>query len=204
MSIPQVKCREKYVFNNLNNNNCVITFCACTCARFVCVFVSCVWLCACERMRHTGHKKKEKNAQRSVENGGNICFCAGWHAVEGGRNPLATLGFCSVCRLESMNRYVQMYRHTNTQSPVSCSSWVGVLHEKKCTQIHHSIESLKLKSFQIYITWPLRNLFSSSQLFPESKKKKAACLILLKLIINLLHNAFEMVGLIRCEDQPTQ
>lgn len=95
-------------------------------------------------------------------------------------------------RYVDLNPWTDMYKCTDTQT------------HKAPWAVLPGWESLKLKSFQIYITWPLRNLFSSSQLFPESKKKKAACLILLKLIINLLHNAFEMVGLIRCEDQPTQ
>lgn len=98
-----------------------------------------------------------------MENGGHICFCAGWHAVEGGRNPLATLSFCSLCGPESMNRYVHMYEHTNTQSAPWAVFFSGGLAWKEM-QIHKSMKSLKLKSFLNYIAWPLRNLFSSSQL----------------------------------------
>ena len=76
-------------------------------------------------------QQEKKIGQRSVENWGNICFCAGWHAVEGGRNPLATLSFCSACGPESMNRCVQ---HVQTQKASQGLSFLGVFREKKWAQ----------------------------------------------------------------------
>lgn len=81
-----------------------------------------VWCKAVHIWKDEAHwaQKKKKNGQRSMENWGNICFCAGWHAAEGGRNPLATLCFCTVCGPESVDRFVHTDGHTK---PAASSIW---------------------------------------------------------------------------------